>query len=56
MLFAVAVEFVHFGLALLIVRPFPEILHALLPHFPGMVIAVSLGVGISIIIIHHTKE
>lgn len=56
MLFAVAMEFVHFGLALLMVRPFPDILHALLPHFPGMVIAVSLGVGISIIIVHHTRE
>lgn len=56
MLFAAAIEFVHFGLALLMVRPFTEILNAVLPHFPGMVIAVSLGVGISIIIVHHTRE
>ena len=56
MLFAVAMEFVHFGLALLMVRPFTGILNAVLPHFPGMVIAVSLGVGISIIIVHHTRE
>jgi sigma-B regulation protein RsbU (phosphoserine phosphatase) len=56
MLFAVAIELLHFGLALLMVHPFDAILKVLLPHLPGMVIAVSLGVGISMIIVHHTKE
>jgi sigma-B regulation protein RsbU (phosphoserine phosphatase) len=56
MLFAVAIELLHFGLALLIARPFADVLGVVLPHLPGMVIAVSLGVGISMIIVHHTKE
>jgi sigma-B regulation protein RsbU (phosphoserine phosphatase) len=56
MLFAVAIELLHFGLALLIVRPFDEVIKVVTPHVPGMVIAVSLGVGISIIIVHHAKE
>lgn len=56
MLIAVALELLHAGLVLSMVRPFDAVLKSTIGHFPGMLIAVSLGVGISIIIIHHTKE
>jgi sigma-B regulation protein RsbU (phosphoserine phosphatase) len=56
MLFAVAIEFLHAGLALLLVSPFNEALEIVLATVPQMIIAVSLGMGISVIIIHSTKE
>ena len=56
MLFAVAIELLHAGLALLIVQPFSAALEIVLATIPQMIIAVSLGVGISVIIIHSTKE
>ena len=56
MLFAVAIELLHAGLALALIRPFSEALDIVYTAIPGMIIAVSLGVGISIIIIHSVKE
>jgi sigma-B regulation protein RsbU (phosphoserine phosphatase) len=56
MIFAVAIELLHGGLALLLIRPFSEALDIVYTVIPGMIIAVSLGVGISIIIIHSVKE
>lgn len=56
MLFAAAFEFMHGGLALLLVHPYTEALNIVRTSIPEMIIAVSLGVGISIIIIHSTKE
>ena len=55
-LFAVAIELLHAGLALLLVTPFSDALAIVTATVPPMIIAVSLGVGISIIIIHSTKE
>ncbi len=56
MLFAVAIELLHAGLALLLIRPFTEAVDIVTTAIPGMIIAVSLGVGISIIVIHSTIE
>jgi len=56
MLFAVAIELIHAGLALLIVHPYSAVLDVVLTSFPEMTIANSLGLGISIIIVHSTKE
>lgn len=56
MLFAVAIELMHAGLVLLMVHPFANALDIVLTSIPEMIIANSLGVGISIIIIHSTKE
>jgi len=56
MLFAVGIELLHAGLALALIRPFSEALDIVNTAIPGMIIAVSLGVGISIIIIHSVKE
>ncbi len=56
MLFALAIELLHAGLALLLVQPFNEALEIVLATVPQMVIAVTLGMGISIIIIHSTRE
>ena len=56
MVFAVAIELLHAALALLIVRPFNEAIEIVMTAMPEMIIAVSLGMGISIIIIHNTKE
>ncbi len=56
MLFAVAIELIHGGLALLIIHPYDVALAIVLSSIPEMAIANSLGVGISMIIIHGTKE
>ncbi len=56
MAFAAGVEVLHAGLILLIVQPFADALDIVLSTIPQMIIAVSLGIGISIIIIHSTKE
>ncbi|MDD1678420.1 MAG: hypothetical protein LUO93_04455 [Methanomicrobiales archaeon] len=55
MLFAVAIEVLHIGLVVLL-SPFAEVMETALTTFPQMIIAVSLGVGISIIIIHSRLE
>ncbi len=56
MVFACAFELLHAGLVLLIVRPFIDAYNIVLSTIPQMIIAVSLGMGISIIIIHSIKE
>jgi len=56
MLFAAAVELMHGGLVLLLVHPYTEALNIVLTSIPEMIIANSLGVGISIIIVRSTKE
>lgn len=56
MAFAAGIEVLHAGLILLIVQPFADALDIVLSTIPQMIIAVSLGIGISIIIIHSTKE
>lgn len=55
-LFGVAVEAMHGGLALLIVQPYSLAVDIVLNNIPQMMVAVSLGVGISIVIIHSVKE
>jgi hypothetical protein len=56
MLFGVAVELMHGGLALLIVRPFSEAVDIVVTSIPPMIVAVSLGIGVSMVIIHSVKE
>jgi sigma-B regulation protein RsbU (phosphoserine phosphatase) len=56
MLFAVAIELLHGGLALLLVSPFSEALEIVVTSIPKMIIAVSLGLGISVIVLHSAKE
>jgi phosphoserine phosphatase RsbU/P len=55
MLFATAIELLHTGLVLAL-SPFADMLGTALTTFPQMIVAVSLGVGISIIIIHSRLE
>jgi sigma-B regulation protein RsbU (phosphoserine phosphatase) len=55
-LFGVAIESMHGGLALLIVQPYSVALAIVIANIPQMMVAVSLGAGISVIIIHSTKE
>jgi sigma-B regulation protein RsbU (phosphoserine phosphatase) len=54
-LFAVAVEGLHIGLVLLL-SPFAEVMETAFTTFPQMIIAVSLGVGIGVIIVHSRLE
>jgi sigma-B regulation protein RsbU (phosphoserine phosphatase) len=55
-LFAFGIELLHASLALLIVQPFSLAFEIVRVNIPPMLIAVSLGVGISVIIIHSTKD
>lgn len=55
-LFGVAIEAMHGGLALLIVQPYSLALDIVVNNIPQMMVAVSLGVGISIVIINSVKE
>jgi len=55
MLFAVGIELIHAGLTLAITRPYSAALEVVLTAIPPMIIANSLGIGISIIVIHTTK-
>lgn len=52
MLFAAGIELMHGGIVLAISRPFDEALEVAIDVIPEMTVAVSLGVGISVIIIH----
>jgi phosphoserine phosphatase RsbU/P len=54
--FALAIESLHAALALLLVSPFSAALDIVLATVPQMIVAVSLGMGISIIIVQSTKE
>jgi phosphoserine phosphatase RsbU/P len=52
MLFAVGIELLHAGLLLLFVQPFTEAIAIVLSVTPGMIIAKSMGIGLSVIILH----
>jgi len=52
MLFGAGVEILHGGLALALIQPWSLAVEIVVDAIPQMVIANSLGVGISIIIIH----
>ena len=54
MVFAVGIELLHGGLALAIVRPYWEAVLIVITDIPEMIVANSLGVGISVIILHNT--
>ncbi len=56
MLFALAIELMHAGLALALVQPFSDALDIVSATVPPMLVAVTLGMGISVIIIHSAKE
>ncbi|MDD1710382.1 MAG: hypothetical protein LUQ37_05680 [Methanoregulaceae archaeon] len=56
MLFAVGIELLHGALTLALVQPFSEAVEIVVALIPAMIIANSLGVAISIIVIHSTKE
>ncbi len=55
MIFGIGIELLHIGLVLLL-SPFAEVRESLFTTFPQMIIAVSLGVGIGVIIIHSRLE
>jgi sigma-B regulation protein RsbU (phosphoserine phosphatase) len=52
MLFAAGIELLHGAVALALSRPYDEALEVVVDVIPEMVVAVSLGVGISVIILH----
>lgn len=56
MLFAVVIELMHGGLILFLVHPYTVALDVVLNVIPKMMIANSLGIGVTIIIIHSTKS
>ena len=56
MIFAVAIELLHGTLALVLIQPFTEAVEIVMASIPGMIVANSLGVGISIFVIRSTKE
>jgi LytS/YehU family sensor histidine kinase len=56
MIFAAAIEGLHGTLALLLISPFTEAVEIVVAAIPAMVIANSLGLGISVIVIHSVKE
>jgi uncharacterized membrane protein len=49
------IELLHIGLVLAL-SPTAEVIETAITTFPQMIIAVSLGVGISVIIIHSRTE
>jgi sigma-B regulation protein RsbU (phosphoserine phosphatase) len=56
MLFAIGIELLHGGLALALIHPFTEAVDIVLTLIPAMIIANALGLAISVIVIHSTKE
>lgn len=56
MMLAVLIECVHGGLTILLARPFSEALEVLRTAIPAMIVANSLGMAISIIIINNSLE
>jgi sigma-B regulation protein RsbU (phosphoserine phosphatase) len=53
MVFAIGIELLHAGLTLLIIRPFTEAVEIVRTTAPETVIANSLGVGVSFVILHN---
>jgi len=56
MVFAVAIELLHAGVIFLVTSPFSVAIEIVRVICPGMIIAVSLGVGISFVVLHNTIE
>lgn len=56
MVFAAIIEILHGGLVLALVEPFSEAVEIVLAVIPAMIIANSLGLAISVIVINSTKE
>ncbi|MCU0628142.1 MAG: hypothetical protein MUE45_01445 [Methanoregulaceae archaeon] len=56
MVFAVGIELLHASLALALVHPFTEAVDIVVTDIPAMIVANSLGLAISVIVIHSTKE
>lgn len=56
MILAVLIECVHGGLTLLLARPFSEALEVVRTAIPPMIVANSLGMAISIIVINNSLE
>ena len=56
MILAVLIECVHGGLTILLARPFSEALEVLKTAIPAMIVANSLGMAISIVIINNSLE
>lgn len=52
MIFAVGIELMHGGLAVLLVRPLADAFEIVRTSIPKMIIAVSLGVAIGVVIFH----
>jgi LytS/YehU family sensor histidine kinase len=55
-LFGVAIEALYGALTILIVQPYIQAQQIVLNNIPQMMVAVSLGVGISMVIFHTVKE
>lgn len=56
MVFAVGIELLHASLVLAFINPFTEAVDIVVTDIPAMIIANSLGLAISVIVIHNTKE
>jgi sigma-B regulation protein RsbU (phosphoserine phosphatase) len=56
MVLAAGIELLHASLALILVHPFTEAVDIVVTDIPAMIIANSLGLAISIIVLHSTKE
>jgi len=56
MLYAAGIEILHGALALALIHPYALALEVVFPAIPEMIIANSLGVGISIIVVHSEVE
>lgn len=56
MIFAAGIELLHGAIALALIQPFSEALEIVVALIPAMIIANSLGLAISIIVLHSTKE
>lgn len=56
MVFAVGIELLHASLALVLIHPFTEAVDIVLALIPAMIVANSLGLAISVIVLHSTKE
>jgi sigma-B regulation protein RsbU (phosphoserine phosphatase) len=56
MVFAIGIELLHASLALALVNPFTEAVDIVVTDIPAMIVANSLGLAISVIVIHSTRE
>ncbi|MDD1707809.1 MAG: hypothetical protein LUQ33_01390 [Methanoregulaceae archaeon] len=56
MVFAIGIELLHASLALALVNPFTEAVDIVITDIPAMIVANSLGLAISVIVLHSTRE